>query len=174
MGGGEYRSIFSVTHLSVGLALGVEVGATLSTAHGETGKRVLEDLLEAEELDDGKVHSGVKTETTLKSVRKYRLSIGYEWNKEGDDIIAQQKQKKKKDDQANLVGADSTVVLDTEATVDLDVTVVVEVGDTRDNEKRKQSTEKNKSFPNNHISSYGTYRNWMARSGSIMRSRTGM
>lgn len=38
--------------LVVGLALGVEVGATLATAHGERGEGVLKDLLEAKELED--------------------------------------------------------------------------------------------------------------------------
>ena len=33
----------------------VEVGAALAAAHGQAGEGVLEDLLEAEELDDGEV-----------------------------------------------------------------------------------------------------------------------
>ncbi len=40
--------------LAVRLALGVEVGATLAAAHGEPGERILEGLLKAEELEDGK------------------------------------------------------------------------------------------------------------------------
>lgn len=51
--------------LVVGLALGVEVGTTLTTTHVETGEGILEDLLETEELEDGQVHGGVETETTL-------------------------------------------------------------------------------------------------------------
>lgn len=51
--------------LVVGLALGVEVGTTLTTTHVETGEGILEDLLEAEELQDGQVDRGVETETTL-------------------------------------------------------------------------------------------------------------
>ena len=53
------------TDLAVGLALGVEVGATLTTAHVQAGQGILEDLLETEELQDGQVDGGVETETTL-------------------------------------------------------------------------------------------------------------
>ena len=53
------------TDLVVGLALGVEVGTTLTTTHVQTGQSILEDLLETEELQDGKVDGGVETETTL-------------------------------------------------------------------------------------------------------------
>lgn len=41
--------------LVVGLALGVEVGTTLTTTHAEAGQGILEDLLETEELEDGQV-----------------------------------------------------------------------------------------------------------------------
>lgn len=41
--------------LAVGLALGVEVGTTLTATHGEAGQGILEDLLETEELEDGQV-----------------------------------------------------------------------------------------------------------------------
>lgn len=51
--------------LVVGLALGVEVGTTLTTTHVQAGQGILEDLLEAEELEDGQVDRGVETETTL-------------------------------------------------------------------------------------------------------------
>jgi hypothetical protein len=51
--------------LVVGLALGVEVGTTLATAHVEAGQSILEDLLETEELQDREVDSGVKSQTTL-------------------------------------------------------------------------------------------------------------
>jgi hypothetical protein len=53
------------TDFVVGLALGVEVGTTLTTTHAETGQSILEDLLETEELEDGKVDGGMETETTL-------------------------------------------------------------------------------------------------------------
>lgn len=53
------------TDLVVGLALGVEVRATLATAHVQASEGVLEDLLEAQELEDGEVDGGVEPETTL-------------------------------------------------------------------------------------------------------------
>lgn len=51
--------------LAVALALGVEVGSTLATTHVQAGQGILEDLLETEELEDGKVHGGVEAEATL-------------------------------------------------------------------------------------------------------------
>lgn len=51
--------------LVVGLVLGVEVGTTLTTTHVQAGEGILEDLLEAKELEDGEVDGGVETETTL-------------------------------------------------------------------------------------------------------------
>ena len=51
--------------LVVRLALGVEVGTTLATAHVKTGQSILEDLLETQELEDGKVDGRVQTKTTL-------------------------------------------------------------------------------------------------------------
>ena len=54
------------THdLGVGLAVGVKVGAALCTAHGESGQGIFEYLLEAEELNDGKVDRGVETNAAL-------------------------------------------------------------------------------------------------------------
>jgi hypothetical protein len=53
------------TDLVIGLALGVEVGATLTTAHVEASQGILEDLLEAEELENGQVHRRVEPESTL-------------------------------------------------------------------------------------------------------------
>jgi len=50
---------------AVRLALGVEVGSTLTTTHAETGKSILERLLKTEELQDGQVDRRVETETTL-------------------------------------------------------------------------------------------------------------
>lgn len=52
-------------NLVVGLALGVEVRATLATTHVKAGQGILEDLLEAEELQDGQVNGRVETQTTL-------------------------------------------------------------------------------------------------------------
>ena len=45
--------------LAIRSAVRVEVGAALAAADALTGQRVLEDLLEAEELDDRQVHRGV-------------------------------------------------------------------------------------------------------------------
>jgi hypothetical protein len=52
-------------NLVVRLALGVEVGTTLTTTHVQAGEGILEDLLKTEELQDGQVDGGVETETTL-------------------------------------------------------------------------------------------------------------
>lgn len=54
-----------LANLVVRLALGVEVGATLATTHVETGKSILEDLLEAKEFEDGEVDGRVEAETAL-------------------------------------------------------------------------------------------------------------
>ena len=54
------------THdLTVGLAVGVKVGAALAAAHGQGGQGVLQDLLEAKELDDGQVDRGMEAQTAL-------------------------------------------------------------------------------------------------------------
>ena len=45
--------------------MGVKVGAALAAAHGEGGQGVFQDLLEAEELDDGQVDRGVEAQTAL-------------------------------------------------------------------------------------------------------------
>ena len=49
----------------VGFALGVEVAAALAAADGQAGEAVLEDLLEAEELDDAEVHRGMEAQAAL-------------------------------------------------------------------------------------------------------------
>ena len=51
--------------LAVALAVRVEVGAALAAADALAGQRVLEDLLEAEELDDGAVHRRVEPQAAL-------------------------------------------------------------------------------------------------------------
>ena len=51
--------------LGVGSALGIEVAAALAAADRHSGQRVLEDLLEAEELDDAEVHRGVEAQAAL-------------------------------------------------------------------------------------------------------------
>ena len=52
-------------HLPVAAALGVEVGAALGPAQGQAGEAVLEDLLKAQELDDGRVHRRVEPQPAL-------------------------------------------------------------------------------------------------------------
>ena len=86
-----HKALAEPHDLAVGLALGVEVGAALAAAHGQGGEGILEDLLKAQEFDDGQVH--VVTEA-----------------------------------QAALVGADGGVELDTIATVDLDLALIVHPG----------------------------------------------
>jgi hypothetical protein len=49
----------------VGLALGVEVRAALAAAHGQAGERVLERLLEGQELQHAFRHRGVETDAAL-------------------------------------------------------------------------------------------------------------
>jgi hypothetical protein len=51
--------------LVVGAALGVEVRAALAAADRHAGQGVLEDLLEAEELDDPEVDARVEAQTAL-------------------------------------------------------------------------------------------------------------
>src|SRR5699024_136506 len=51
--------------LGVGLAARIEVRAALAAADGHAGERVLEDLLEAQELHDAQVHRGVETQSAL-------------------------------------------------------------------------------------------------------------
>ena len=54
------------THdFGIGLALRIEVGAALAAAHRQAGQGVLENLLEAKELDDALVHARVETQTAL-------------------------------------------------------------------------------------------------------------
>ena len=52
-------------NLAVALALRVEIGTALAAADGQTGQGVLENLLEAKELDDTKVNGRVQTQTAL-------------------------------------------------------------------------------------------------------------
>ena len=61
----SHEALAEAHDLSVGLALGIEVGAALAAADGQTGEAVLEDLLESQELDDGDVYGRVKPESSL-------------------------------------------------------------------------------------------------------------
>ena len=60
-----HESLAEAHHLARALALGVEVGAALAAAHGQRGQRVLEGLLEGEELQDRQVHRGVEAHAAL-------------------------------------------------------------------------------------------------------------
>jgi len=61
----SHEGIAEATDLVVGLALRIEVGTTLSSTHRETSQGILEDLLETQELEDGKVDGRMEAETTL-------------------------------------------------------------------------------------------------------------
>ena len=61
----RHEALAETHHLHVALTLGVEVGTALAAAHGERGEGVLEDLLEAEELEDAQVDGGVEAEAAL-------------------------------------------------------------------------------------------------------------
>lgn len=82
-----HEGVTETSDLVVGFALWVKVGTTLTTSHGESGQGILEDLLESEELEDGKVDGWVESETSL-------------------------------------VWSEGRVVLHSETTVDLDLTLV--------------------------------------------------
>jgi hypothetical protein len=60
-----HQGLAKAHHLAVALALGVEVAAALAAAHGQRGQRVLEGLLEAQELQDRQVDAGVKAHAAL-------------------------------------------------------------------------------------------------------------
>ena len=54
--------------------LGVKVRAALGAAHGQGGEGVLEDLLEAQELDDGQRHRGVEPQAAC-ALQRTRVRI---------------------------------------------------------------------------------------------------
>ena len=60
-----HESLAEAHHLSLALAAGREVGTALGTAHGQRGERVLEGLLEGEELQDTEVHRLVVAQTAF-------------------------------------------------------------------------------------------------------------
>ena len=61
----RHETLTEAHHLGVGLALGIEIGSALSTAHGQRREAVLEDLLEAEEFQDAQVDARMEAQTTL-------------------------------------------------------------------------------------------------------------
>ena len=62
-----HESLAETHDFFVGLANRVEVGTALTTAQRQHGQAVLEDLLEAQELQHGDVNGLVETETTFVS-----------------------------------------------------------------------------------------------------------
>ncbi len=62
---GRHEALAEAHDLGVGLAGGIKVGTALRAAHGQAGQRVLEGLLEAEELDDAFIDVLLEAKTTL-------------------------------------------------------------------------------------------------------------
>ena len=60
-----HESLAEAHDFAVAAADGGEVGTALGTADGQAGQSILEGLLEAEELDDGKVNVGSETQAAL-------------------------------------------------------------------------------------------------------------
>src|SRR5690606_29834456 len=60
-------------HLAVGLALRVEIGPALAAAHREAGERILEGLLERQELEHALVHARMEAQPAL--VRADRVVV---------------------------------------------------------------------------------------------------
>jgi hypothetical protein len=60
-----HEALAEAHDLSIGLAVGIEIGAALTAAHGEGSEAVLEGLLEAEELHNGEIYVGCEAETSL-------------------------------------------------------------------------------------------------------------
>ena len=62
---GGHEALAEPHDLGVGLAGGIKVGAALAAADGQAGQGVLEDLLEAQELDDAGIHVGLEAQAAL-------------------------------------------------------------------------------------------------------------
>ncbi|MNP03082.1 hypothetical protein D3C76_949540 [compost metagenome] len=60
-----HESLAEAHDFGVALAFGVEIRTTLATAHGQRRQRVLEGLLEGEELQDSQIHRRMETQATL-------------------------------------------------------------------------------------------------------------
>ena len=60
-----HEALAEAHDLAVTLALGVKVAAALGAAHGQAGQAVLQDLLEAQELQNGQVDSGMEPQAAL-------------------------------------------------------------------------------------------------------------
>ncbi|MNS70152.1 hypothetical protein D3C72_1034920 [compost metagenome] len=68
-----HQRLAEAHHFAVGLALGIEVRAALAAAHGQRGQRILEGLLEAQELQHRQVHGRVEAHAAL--VRADRRAV---------------------------------------------------------------------------------------------------
>ena len=60
-----HEGLAETHHFGIALAFRIEVGTTLAATHGKTGQAVLENLLEAEELENRGVDGRMETETAL-------------------------------------------------------------------------------------------------------------
>src|SRR5690606_27181025 len=60
-----HEALAEAHDLAVAAALRIEVRAALGAADRHAGQRVLEDLLEAQELDDPEVHGRVEAQAAL-------------------------------------------------------------------------------------------------------------
>ena len=65
-----HEALAEAHDLCVGLALGVKVGAALAAAHGQRGQAVLENLLEAEELEHAEVDRLVEAQAALVGAKR--------------------------------------------------------------------------------------------------------
>ena len=61
----QHHGLAEAHHLVFALAVGVEVGAALGATHRQPGEAVLEDLLEAQELEDADGDAGVEAQAAL-------------------------------------------------------------------------------------------------------------
>ena len=60
-----HKGLTETHDLCIALSTGGKIGTTFATTHGKRGKRILEGLLEPEELQDGKVYRRVETQSAL-------------------------------------------------------------------------------------------------------------
>ena len=79
--------------------LGIEVGATLAAAHGETGEAVLEDLLEAKKFEHALGDGGMKAQSAFvgsngvvkldapAAIDAHAAVVGFPSDAKGDDAI---------------------------------------------------------------------------------------
>ena len=60
-----HESSAESSYLPIGLSFGIEVGPTLSTSHIQSGKCILEGLLEAKEFQDRQVNWRMESKTAF-------------------------------------------------------------------------------------------------------------